>query len=182
MIRPSFRRLVVIALVVAAPAASLRAQPSLEYNVKAALLLNFARFIEWPDGAFADTRSPIHVCVAGENRFGDALDDVLHGETVGSRTFATRVVTGPRDSAGCHLLFVAAGTESRAAAIIGQRGSFAVTVGESRRFEDMGGAVTFVLDSGRVRFNVNLRPLEQRQVRVSARMLQLASRVDGVKP
>ena len=42
----------------------------------------------------------------------------------------------------------------------------------------MGGAVSFVLEGGRVRFNVNLRPVEERGMRISARMLQLANRVD----
>ena len=45
----------------------------------------------------------------------------------------------------------------------------------------MGGAVTFVLEGGRVRFNVNLRPVEERGVRNSARKLHLARPVDRLK-
>ena len=165
-----------------AAATPLHAQPSLEYNVKAALLLNFARFIEWPDSAFPDARAPINVCVFGANPFGDVLDRALHGETIGNRTLAARQVKSPADGAGCHLLFVPSGAESRASAVVHQHGSYAVTVGESRRFEDMGGAVNLVLEEGRVRFNVNLQPVERRGVRISARMLQLASRVERAAP
>jgi hypothetical protein len=46
----------------------------------------------------------------------------------------------------------------------------------------MGGAVTLLLEDGRVRFKVNLRPVEARGIRISARMLQLASRVDRATP
>ena len=58
----------------------MRAQPSLEYNVKAALLLNFARFIEWPDRAFVSPRAPIEICVFAPNPFGDAgLNTLVFG-------------------------------------------------------------------------------------------------------
>lgn len=180
--RASLRRGLAIALGACAFAISMRAQEALEYNVKAALLLNFARFIEWPPRAFPDAASPVTVCVLTPNPFGVALERALQGETVGQRPLTLREVRGARDAAGCHLLFVPSGSESRAAAVMRQTGTPTVTVGESRRFEDMGGAVRFVLDGGRVRFNVNLRPVEQRGVRISARMLQLASRVDRATP
>ena len=170
----------VAAAVVAGTALS--AQSSLEYNVKAALLLNFARFIEWPAPAFASPRAAVEMCVFSPNPFGEVLDRALQGEMVGMRPLEARDVRRPSETAGCHLLFIPAGTESRAASVMRQAGPHTVTVGESRRFENMGGAVTFVLEDGRIRFNVNLRPVEQRGVRLSARMLQLASRVDRPTP
>src|SRR5687767_10822045 len=178
----SIRRGMTLALTACAFAASVRAQAALEYDVKAALLLNFARFIEWPPRAFPDPASPVSVCVLTPNPFGDALERTLHGEKVGHRPLALREVRSASDTIGCHLLFVPSGTESRAAVSLRQTGTHTITVGESRRFEDMGGAVSFVLEGGRVRFNVNLRPVEDRGVRISARMLQLASRVDRTTP
>jgi hypothetical protein len=174
----------IVAYVLAATAAALplRAQPSLEYNVKAALLLNFARFIDWPDAAFATPKAPVHVCVFGGNPFGDALSRTLQGETAHNRPLAARQVKSQADIAGCHLLFVPSGTESRAGAVVQQENSFAVTVGESPRFEAMGGAVNLILQGGRVRFNVNLQPVESRGIRISARMLQLANRVGRATP
>ena len=162
--------------------ASIRAQSALEYDVKAALLLNFARYIEWPDTAFESVRSPIDVCVLSPSPFGEALERTLAGETIANRSLSARTIKGVSDSAGCHLLFIPSGAESRASALIRQGGPHTVTVGESRRFADMGGAVNLVLEDGRVRFNVNLRPVEDRGVRISARMLQLAGRVDRVTP
>ena len=158
----------------------LRAQPALEYSVKAALLLNFARFIEWPEGAFATERTPVDVCVLAPNPFGDALAQALEGETIGNRPLALREVRSAAESGGCHLLFVPAGAETPA--LLRERSAHTITVGESNRFEDMGGAVRFVLEGGRVRFNVNLQPVEERGVRISARMLKLANRVERATP
>lgn len=180
--RPSLLRLLLGAAAVCAIALPVRAQPALEYDVKAALLLNFARYIEWPDAAFAGARSPIEICVFAPNPFGPALERVLQAETVSDRPLAARDVRGASESAGCHLLFVPAGAESRAAALVRRAGPHTVTVGESNEFEEMGGAVNFVLEGGRVRFNVNLRPVEERGVRISARMLHVAGRVDRTKP
>ena len=181
MIRHQVRG-VLVGVMLCASSASIRAQSALEYDVKAALLLNFARFIEWPDAAFESARSPIVVCVLAPSPFGDTLERTLAGETIATRPLSARQVQGVSDSAGCHMLFIPAGAESRASALLRQGGPHTITIGESRRFADMGGAVNFVLDGGRVRFNVNLRPVEDRGVRISARMLQLAGRVDRAKP
>jgi len=176
--RVSVGRVMKRALMMCAVAAPIYAQSALEYDVKAALLLNFARFIEWPDAAFDGPGAPINVCVMAPSPFGQALDRVLSGETVSSRPLAAREIRSAAESSGCHLLFVPAGAEARAAAVTRKVGLHTIMVGESRRFEDMGGAVNFIVDGGRIRFNVNLQPVEDRGVRISARMLQLASRVD----
>lgn len=180
--RSTFTRACGVATVACAIAVPVRAQSSIEYNVKAALLLNFARFIEWPDRAFANPGAPIEVCVFAPSPFGDALNNVLEGEMVSGRTLKGRDVPTVADSAGCHLLFVPEGSELRAPALVRNSGPHTVTVGETRRFEEMGGAVSFVVERGRVRFNVNLQPVEQRGIRISARMLRLANRVDRATP
>jgi len=181
--QPFLWRLLPVAIAVGGVTIPLRAQASLEYNVKAALLLNFARFVEWPESAFTAPLATIDICVFAPNPFGDVLERTLQAEKVGERSISTREVHAAADAAACHLLFVPTGAEARAAALLRQGGApHTVTVGESRRFEQMGGAITFVLEGGRVRFNVNLRPVEERGVRISARMLHVASRVDRATP
>lgn len=83
-----------VAALVGASVAALpvRAQTSLEYHVKAAFLLNFARFIEWPDSAFPDSRAPISVCVFAVNPFGEALQKTVQSEMASGRPLAVREV------------------------------------------------------------------------------------------
>src|SRR5688572_2161276 len=59
---------------------------SSEYHVKAAFLLNFAQFIEWPAEAFADAQSPIVVGVLGDDPFGTILEDVFHDASAQGRS------------------------------------------------------------------------------------------------
>lgn len=184
MMRPSsaFARVLSVAAIACVAAAFVRAQASLEYSVKAALLLNFARFIEWPERAFANASAPIEICVFAPNPFGDALKRALEGETVSGRALTTRDVRAAAESASCHMLFVPDGSEPRAAAVFRDVGPYTVTVGESTRFETLGGAISVQVEGGRVRFNVNLRPVDERGIRISARMLKLANRVDRATP
>jgi hypothetical protein len=155
------------------------AQTPREYDVKAAFLLNFTRFIEWPNPAFADARAPIEVCLFESNPFGGALQQALQGETAGGRPLVVRQVATAPEIGSCHLFFIPSGSESRALRLLELTQTWAVSVGESRRFLALGGAINLFLEGGRVRFSVNLRPVDRRGIRISARMLQLASEVQG---
>ena len=66
------------------PARAAEAEP-LEYQVKAAFLLNFTKFVQWPASAFADEHSPLAICILGEDPFGNTLTEIVKGETVNGR-------------------------------------------------------------------------------------------------
>src|SRR5258708_34362438 len=77
-----------------------------EYQVKAAFLYNFARFVEWPADVFHDPSDPFAICVLGQDPFGHALDDVVAGKKIEGRAFAVRRISAPRQAVGCRILFV----------------------------------------------------------------------------
>jgi hypothetical protein len=84
------------------------AQQNIEYEVKAAFLLNFTRFIEWPASAFADTTSAFTICMVGKDPFGHVLDDVLKGETVnGRKLIVMRTSQAPAPQV-CQVVFIEA--------------------------------------------------------------------------
>ena len=68
-----------------------------EYQVKAVFLYNFSRFVEWPETAFADPKSPFVVGVFGFDPFGADLDEAVRGESVrGHPLVVRRVRNAPR--------------------------------------------------------------------------------------
>src|SRR6476646_7724323 len=67
------------------------AAPS-EFQLKAVFLYNFAKFVDWPPGAFASPNDPFIIGVAGEDPFGPYLDDAVRNKTIGSRPFVVRHV------------------------------------------------------------------------------------------
>jgi uncharacterized protein DUF4154 len=150
---------------------------SLEYQVKAVYLFNFAKFIEWP----AEGQSgPITICIAGQNPFGDVLEETLRGEMVNGRPLAMRVIAVPEP--GCHVVFVPQGT-STATYLRAAQGSHTLTVGETPDFIRQGGIISFILESGKVRFQIDSKAAERAELRISSHLLRLARTQDrGTTP
>src|ERR1700688_4042081 len=81
------------------------AQDSLpEYQVKAAYLFNFLKFVEYPGESFADPLAPIVIGVVGEDPFGSALPQVVIGKTVQGRDLVIYVYRAGEDLRGAHIL------------------------------------------------------------------------------
>jgi hypothetical protein len=154
-------------------AAGLHAQQvSLEYQLKAAYLFNFVKFVDWPSGAAS---GPLVICVAGRNPFGDTLAETLRGEQVKHRMLATRVISMPE--AGGHVVFLPHGISTmpylRAA-----RSSPMLTVGESPEFIAEGGIVNFIAEDGRIRFQISPGAAARADLRISSHLLRLARNPD----
>jgi hypothetical protein len=170
-------QILVPVLLLAAAAVVHPQQISLEYRVKAVYLFNFVKFVEWPLRA---APGRLTICVAGQNPFGAALDDALRGEVVDGRPLATRVILEPEP--GCHVLFVPQG--AAASAYLGAaRGSPTLTVGETPGFLEQGGIINFIVEAGKVRFEIDPKAAELADLRISSHLLRVARTPDrGSKP
>lgn len=152
------------------------ADNSLEYGVKAAFLLNFTKFVEWPSAAFEDPGSPVQICILGNDPFGRALDEVLAGEEVSGRKVVARRITRPPAAKTCQVLFLSAETKDAARSLT-EVPRDVLTVGEGDRFLRDGGMITFVIDDHRVRFDINQTAAESAGLRLSAKLLTVARSV-----
>ena len=84
----------------------LAAQPApTEYQVKAAYLLNFARFVEWPTDTLSPS-APINVAIVGRDPFGGALDEVLHGKSANGHPIHVRYQHWDNILTGFQIVFV----------------------------------------------------------------------------
>lgn len=172
--RLRFFRALALAAAFALPAAAARAEISKEYEVKAAFLYNFAKFVEWPASRFATAESPLVIGVMGKNPFGDELAAMVQGRKVGGRDVVIVDVACNGDLRGVHMLFVAEGEERcvKAGAAAGL-----LTVGESEIFSATGGMITFVPQGDKIRFTINLEAAERARLKLSSQLLKLASSV-----
>jgi hypothetical protein len=149
-----------------------------EYQVKAAFMLNLARFVQWPTAAFESTTSPLVVCVVGADPFGPALDQSLQGRSVFGHGVRVRRGVDPADNAGCHVLYLPSSEEPRLVDLLShaKRASL-LTVAEIRRFAEQGGIVALLIQDRRVRFEVNVDAAERAGLRIDARVLSLAAAI-----
>jgi hypothetical protein len=153
---------------------------SLEYEVKAAYLLNFTRYVEWPSPAFAGAESPVSICVLGSDPFGDVLDATVRGKLTQGRSISVRRIRSTAETSGCHLVFVSRATWRAQPDLTKRlRTPGLLTVGESADFAQEGGVIGFVIQEETVRFVVNTEARDRAGLRISSRMLSLAAAVYG---
>jgi len=146
-----------------------------EYQLKAAFLYNFAKFIEWPAQSFQEAGDPITICVLGQNPFGDILRQTVTGKPVGGRSFEIRLLPGASTFNGCHILFAAASQSKRFREIEPSiKTSPILTVGETPDFLNNGGMIGFKVEHGNVRLEINLGAADFAQIKISSKLLSLA--------
>jgi hypothetical protein len=145
-----------------------------EYRVKAAILYNLAKFVDWPADAFGAATAPMHVCVLGVDPFGAAIDEAFKGHQVGGRSVVVRRIT--QVDLACHVVFIASSEKKRIAMIEDRLKSASIlTVSEGDGSGEAGGMIELFTEGDRVRFNINVGALEAARLRASARLREIAS-------
>lgn len=146
-----------------------------EYQLKAAFLYNFVQFVEWPDGTFADAKSPIVLATLGPDPFEGGLDAAVAGKTVGGRPLVVKHFATAADVGKCQLLFVPAGSADEFAAALRNAGPAGVlTVGEADAFLKDGGIIRFYQEDNRLRFEINKGAATKARIQISAKLMRLA--------
>jgi hypothetical protein len=152
------------------------AQTPLEYEVKAAFLLNFARFVEWPSTAFATPQSPLEICILGKDPFGHSLDDVVQGEAVNGRKILVRRLSEPPASQSCQVLFIDPLVKDQRK-VLSELPPTVLTVGDGGQFINDGGMIALVVVNGRVRFDINQTAADNSALKLSSKLLSVARSV-----
>ncbi len=146
-----------------------------EYQVKAAFLYNFAKFVEWPPGTFANSSDPIGICIVGQNPFGSTLEDMVKGKKIGNRTFVVWRLRDTQQANKCQILFIGAADSKRIrASLEALKSADILTVGETEDFVAAGGIIGFRLEGTRVHIQVALDTAEHTKLRISSHLLGLA--------
>jgi len=149
-----------------------------EYEVKAAFLYNFAKFVEWPAEAFPDGNAPILVCIVGRDPFGDILNQTLLGKTVNGKPVIIQRGGITQDLRFCHIVFISSSERKRLAQIMQRlNGASVLTVSEIEGFAELGGIINFTLEGNKVRFEINVTSAERARLRISSKLLALAKAI-----
>jgi hypothetical protein len=157
-------------------------QPIDEYQVKAAFIYNFAKFVQWPAEAFQTAKEPIAICVLGEDPFGSFLEDTIAGRTIEGRPLTIRHIASDKQVAGCHILFFGSGDDKRVTSAIADiRTPGILTIGDSEISGVDGVVINFRLEAGKVRFDINVEAAGREKLLISSRLLSLARIVDPTR-
>jgi hypothetical protein len=149
------------------------AQNATEYDVKAAFLMNFTKFIDWPRTAFDGTTSPLTICILGKDPFGRQLDRLVTGESVNGRRLVINRLQQGSSTKACQVLFISR-SEDEVRSTLATLGPGILTVSDRDDFIAEGGMIAFVLDEQHVRFDINQRTALRASLTINARLLSVA--------
>jgi hypothetical protein len=157
--------------------------PAREYEIKAAFLYNFTKFVVWGGPATRGVNDPFVIAVLGDNPFGDALT-ALEKKTVDGRPIVVQRVHGMESLKSCQLLFIASSEEPGLPAILRAAHSRNIlTVGDMERFASRGGIIELILQGDRIAFEINVESAKQAGLTISSKLLSLARAIhrEGVR-
>jgi hypothetical protein len=164
-----------VLLLLAMPGVNSPAQVNSEHQLKAAFLVNFLKYIEWP----ASSASTVTICLFGRDTLGPYLS-AYEGRQIGGRELRVRRINGPDQLNDCQLMFVPETEEARFGAVLRWVDNLPVlTVSDADVFARQGGAIALVRADGRLQFDINIDVLNRAGLKPHSQMMRLARQVIG---
>jgi hypothetical protein len=150
-------------------------EKNLEYKVKAAYLYNFTKFITWPEKTFSSSGDGnLNICVLGKDPFGHAID-LLSNKVAKGHAVIIEYIDDIKSAAQCHVIFISKSEEKNINSIIEDLSTKNIlTVSDIDGFAVKGGCISLGVLRGKVRFNVNLQATYSADLKISAKLLELA--------
>jgi hypothetical protein len=148
------------------------------YQVQAAYLYNFGKFVKWPAVAPSNQSGTFTICVLDGDPFGDTLQSTLAGESVGGKPVAIKRLPKAEDAVACHILFIgsAQGKDLRSILAAVDQASV-LTVSDLPGFSKRGGMIQFVFQGDRIRFEINLESAEKSHLVFASELIKVAEAV-----
>jgi len=153
-----------------------------EDQIKAGFLLNFLRFVQWPDASYVTRSAPISVCIVGHNSMSAVLSEAVSGKEVDGHAIRVKLTKASDDLRTCHLVFVGSADERHTSQILDSlKGNSILTVGEYSSFAKSGGMLNFYTEENKVKLEMNLDAATRANLRISAKLIAV-SHLISTKP
>ena len=149
-----------------------------EYKVEAAFVFHFAQLVDWPSNALDVRGESFNVCLLDVEPHRQELQSTLEGKPIGSRTMHVRLLDKSQSAENCNILFLSRNEGRRQDEFLRTlRGQPVLTIGDADSFLTDGGIIRFHLEQNKVRFDINAGAAESCHLKISSRLLLLATSV-----
>jgi hypothetical protein len=192
-------KLIVLASVLFMAAIAPRAQAdsaaSTEYQVKAAFLYNFVKFVDWPSEKTTDGNEPVIIGIIGKDPFGRSFEPIMSKPVKGGKVVIKRFIgleelekSRERDESGrhpqidsirkCHLLFICPSEKKKLKETISLVEDHNVlTVADTKGFLESGGIINFIIEKKKVGFEISIATAKRAELKIRSQLLRLAKRI-----
>jgi uncharacterized protein DUF4154 len=145
-------------------------------TLKAAFLMNFVKFAEWPQGAVRPGQV-FTFCVTGDQ---SVFKEIALSIKRNSRPDLMAVSSVPWEGplTGCQMLYLGGSDLQAARRIVDAlQGEPVFTASDIDRFAEAGGIAQLRLENGMMRFTINAAAAHRARIQLSAKLLSLATLV-----
>lgn len=147
-----------------------------EYQVKAAYLLNFGRFIYWPKEAFSSAEDKFEICVYGDSPFGENLNLLLN-KKVNDRSIKISHVENLSNAKTCRILFISKSSEISFYNFLSNMPRYTLTVSDVKGFSSEGGMIEFVRVKNKIKFEINITQSTRYGIKYRSQLLEVAEKL-----
>jgi YfiR/HmsC-like len=155
--------------------------PYTPYQHKALYLFNFAKYTEWPKGAFKDETSAFVLGILGDDPFGSNID-IIRGKTIKGRKLVVKNYRSIEEVKDCHLLFICCSETNNLDHVLrALENTSTLTIAEADGFIEHQGMINLVVEqktpgSQVVSFDINKAATERANLKLDTQLLKLARR------
>ncbi len=168
--------LVLLAVVCCLAVAGQCAQTVEEPVLKVAYLYNFSKYVQWPDtDTTVSPRKTFDICVIGGEQLRLPLKQ-LEKRGVGGRPIITHLLNELPPDQACEMVYFADSTRSEIAEDLERlEGQPVLTIADLAGFAVQGGMIELTRENDRIRFRINVDKVREAGLRISSRLLKLAT-------
>ncbi|MCG7896948.1 MAG: YfiR family protein [Candidatus Thiodiazotropha weberae] len=143
--------------------------------LKTVFIYNFAKFTRWPENQPKTIQDALTICSIGEDNLTNNLPK-LAGRVLRGKPIKIVKVNDESDLSICHVLYLAESTQSRIQEVLQSiKMKPVLTISEMDRFSQYGGMIELTQDRDKLRFIINLNNTQSSGLRLSSRLLDLAT-------
>jgi hypothetical protein len=147
---------------------------NIEAKVEAAYLYHLSKFVDWPSLPGNEFR----ICILGSEAVGSMMRD-LSDRQVKDRPLKIEMET-TADPTQCQILFIGRADKRLPEILKLVRGASVLTVSDLADFARRGGMVGFYVEAGRIKLEINPDATRAANLRISAKLLEVARTIPSV--
>lgn len=142
-------------------------EPIDPYKVKAGYLFNFTKFITWAD----NSTETFNICIVGNDPFGSLIDPIQQRSAFNLPIKLFRI-EHPNQIPNCHIIYFSKNTRPL-------KSNNTLTVGEGGDFIKQGGMIAFIERDNKIKLQINLKLLQENNLKISAKLLEVSEVTGG---
>lgn len=158
-----------VILLIGAFAVKAKAQSGQEAALKAVFIYNFTKYVDWDN-----IGNEFVIGVLGSSPIENALTEIAKTNTIKNKRIVIRHYTKPEDIRTCQILFIAKKTSYPLPSILNEVGRGVLTISEEDGYSKQGTAFNFVIINDKLKFEANLKAIDDAGLKASSQLLKLA--------